>query len=170
MCSRIHKLCTALCDAHLPPYSGAMKCMFFMLSRHVLTWWWIASGATTERKSERNRVRKCIRLCLRGRGISRSPPPTTIPLICWPIPHTKTSDGFWGQLILPTFEKNTRPFPSADRCHRWHAANPARSRFVRRFCAPENELDSRETLANHWRFMIKTLHGVSIHPGAPYYT
>lgn len=28
------------------PYSGAMKCMFFMFSRQVFTWWLIASGAT----------------------------------------------------------------------------------------------------------------------------
>lgn len=39
--------------ANLPPYSGAMKCMFLMFSRHVLTWWWIASGATVEREREK---------------------------------------------------------------------------------------------------------------------
>lgn len=60
---------------HLPPYSGAMKCIFFMLSRHVLTWWWIASGATAERKSETHKVRLCIQQCLHGWGCSRSPHP-----------------------------------------------------------------------------------------------
>jgi hypothetical protein len=108
--------------SHLPPYSGAMKCIFFMLSRHVFTWWWIASGATTERENEENKVRTCIQLCLRDCGFSRYPPPTSH--ICWPIPHTKTPVGYWRQFILPTFEKNSRPFPTAALCHRWHTATP----------------------------------------------
>jgi len=29
--------------------SGAMKCVFFIPSLHVLTCWWIASGATNRR-------------------------------------------------------------------------------------------------------------------------
>jgi len=170
MCSRRHKLCTALCNAHLPATSGAMKCMFFMLSWHVLTWWLIASGATTERKSERNKVRKCIRLCLHGRGVSRSPHPL--------LSHSSAGQ-FHTQRLRTDSEGNSFCLRSRKihdhshqrtRCHRWHAANPTRSRFIRRFCVPENELDSRETLANHWRFMTKTLHGVSIHPGVPYYT
>lgn len=121
MCFRTRHTLNLL--SHLPPYSGAMKCMFFMLSRHVLTWWWIASGATAERNSKTHKVRLCIQLCLHGWGCSRSPPPSHPP-ICCPILHTKTPVGFWRQLILPTFGKNSRPSLSTDLCHRWHAVTP----------------------------------------------
>lgn len=36
----------------LLPYSGATKCMFFMFALQVLTWWWIASGATVIMKEK----------------------------------------------------------------------------------------------------------------------
>lgn len=108
---------------YLPPYSGAIKCIFFILSLHVLTWWWIASGATAEIKSYENKVRKCIQLCLRDCGFSRFAPQPTHPTLTAGQFHTQRprSDS-WRQLILPTFE--TRPCPSADLCHRWHTASP----------------------------------------------
>ena len=157
----------ALWNAHLPPYSGAMKCMFFMLSRHVLTWWWIASGATTERKSERNKVRKCIRPCLHGCGVSRSPHPL--------LSHSSAGQ-FYTQRLRTDSEGNSfclRSRKIHDPSHQRTDAlgdmpqTPTRSRFVRRFCVPENELDSRETLANQWRFMTKNPPWCILSPWSP---